>query len=60
MGGQVCTLQKGQANAVTLPANPQHSSLMEALEPYREKRVLHFPDMRLAYGNFPSKDYRKR
>ncbi|CAL8469429.1 g8970 [Coccomyxa elongata] len=59
-GGQVCTLQKAQAKAVTLPANPEHSSLMEALEPYKKKRVLHFPDMRLAYSNFPSKEHRKR
>ena len=59
-GGQVCTLQNAQANAVTLPANPEHSSLIEAMEPYTKKRVLHFADMRHAYGNFPSKEYRKR
>lgn len=59
-GGQVCMLQSAQANAVALPADPEHSSLIEALEPYRKNRVLHFPDMRHAYGSFPSKEYRKR
>ena len=57
--GQDCrSLETGLA--VTLPPDPEHAVLIKALEPYRNDRVLHFADMRHAYGNFPSKQYRDR
>jgi len=49
-----------QKDAVILQPDPDHASLVKALEPYKSMRVLHFNDMRHAYGAFPSEDYRKR
>lgn len=58
--GQDCRPLETKANAVTLRKNPDHATLLKALEPHSSKRVLHFADMRHAYGNFPSKEYRDR
>ncbi|EIE21596.1 hypothetical protein COCSUDRAFT_17381, partial [Coccomyxa subellipsoidea C-169] len=55
-----CRPPDAQANSVALQSDPEHASLIQALAPFSSKRVLHFEDMRHAYGNFPTKEYRDR